>query len=63
MSEFDRAGLRWERRHGPTVVQARGPERVVYDDPDPAFKAKAVGFTAKLVSVEVEPDLWEGDQA
>lgn len=39
-----------------------GPSRVA-DEPDPNFKPRPVGFTARLEPVEVEPVLWEGDGA
>ena len=46
-----------------TVVRSGGPERVDATEPDPTFKPRPVGFTARLVLVEAEPLLWEGDDA
>lgn len=46
-----------------SVVTTGGPERVVDDGPDPNFKPRPVGFTARMEQAPVEPLTWEGDNA
>jgi len=53
---------RWEPKTAPAVRDGRGPERVAVDQPDPDYKTRPAGFTAKL-HADAEPDVWEGDQA
>jgi len=52
-------GLAWCQA---TVVQSGGPERVT-EEPSPSFVPRPVGFTARLASPEVDPMVWEGDDA
>lgn len=57
---------RWEPWPRPTVRDTGGPVRTVDDEPHPDFVPRPVGFTAtRNVSHrdDVEPQLWEGDQA
>jgi len=54
---------RWEpRRQASVNLGSSGPTRVE-TDPDPKFKPRPVGFTAKIEPVDPEPLLWDGDGA
>jgi hypothetical protein len=51
---------RWEP-HRVSVCLTAGPERIYDDDPTPDLARRPVGFVP--VSTEIEPLVWEGDQA
>jgi len=55
---------RWDLRREPSLnLGSSGPTRVEVGEPDPKFKPRPVGFTAKIEPVEADPLTWEGDDA
>ena len=61
-SPFAYPEVRWDNIGvSPQIRETAGIARVVTDQPDPDFKPRPVGFTARVV--EVDPLVWEGDNA
>lgn len=61
MSVFGWPEDRWEPSE-PEVRLTSGPERIYDDEPKPSG-VRRVGFGVVPEPAEVEPLLWEGDQA
>lgn len=56
MDWYREIGLSWSH---PDVVISSGPDRIYDNDPKPDLPRRPVGFRP----IEVEPLLWEGDNA
>lgn len=54
---------RWSENQRTSTQRIGGPERVYDADPKPDTARRPVGFGVTPQRVEVDPLLWEGDQA
>lgn len=57
-------GERWQQTRPSLSLGSSMPIRVsTFEEPDPEFRRRPVGFTANLEPDEDEPLTWEGDDA